>query len=106
MPGETNTGFPLGLWAVSVIATAFVYTWLFNTCGSVLAVTVMHGLFNIVGQFVALHPSVTGDPLSAYVIAGVNLVVALAILAVYGQTSFTRQPAAGMPLDSHGHNRA
>lgn len=58
-------------------------------------------LLSIAGQFVALHPSVTGDPLSASVIVGVNLLVALAILAVYGTASFTRwhAPAAEASAD-------
>ena len=91
VPGDANSGFPIVLWGLSIVATAFVYTWLFNnTGGSVLAVTLFHGLFNTLGPFIALHPSVTGNPLSAYVLVGANLTVALAILAVYGTRSFTR----------------
>jgi membrane protease YdiL (CAAX protease family) len=90
VPGDANGGFPLALWGLSIVTTAFVYTWLFNnTGGSVLAVTVFHGLFNILGPFIALHPSVTGNPLSVYVLVGVNLTFAIAILAVCGTKSFT-----------------
>lgn len=91
LPGDTNGGFPVVVWGVSIVATAFVYTWLFNeTGGSVLAVTVFHGLLNTLGAFVALHPSVTGEPLSAYVIAGVNVVFAVVVFAAYRRTATTR----------------
>lgn len=97
VPGDANSGFPLALWGLSIVATAFVYTWLFNnTGGSVLAVTVFHGLFNTLGPFIALHPSVTGNPLSVYVLVGVNLTFAIAILAVYGTKSFTRVQNPGI----------
>jgi membrane protease YdiL (CAAX protease family) len=97
VPGDANSGFPLALWGLSIVATAFVYTWLFNnTGGSVLAVTVFHGLFNTLGPFIALHPSVTGNSLSVYVLVGVNLTFATAILAVYGTKSFTRAQKTGI----------
>lgn len=30
LPGSANAAFPLGLWAVSIVASAVVYTWLFS----------------------------------------------------------------------------
>lgn len=97
VPGDANSGFPLALWGLSIVATAFVYTWLFNnTGGSVLAVTFFHGLFNTLGPFIALHPSVTGNPLSVHVLVGVNLTIAIVILALYGTTSFTHPQKAGV----------
>jgi hypothetical protein len=69
-----TTGFPLALLGGSVVATAFVYTWLVNnTGGSVLALTVFHGLRNVSNGLVALHPGVNGERLSAYVIVGMNV---------------------------------
>ncbi|WP_225317604.1 CPBP family intramembrane glutamic endopeptidase [Haloferax sp. CBA1150] len=97
-----NGGFPLALWGVSIVATAFIYTWLFNnTGGSVLAVTVLHGLLNVSNGLVALQPNVTGELLSAYVIAGTNVLFALVIILVYGTTSFARRRASVLaaPLD-------
>ncbi|MFC7251485.1 CPBP family intramembrane glutamic endopeptidase [Halomicroarcula sp. GCM10025324] len=105
VPGDANSGFPLPLWGLSIVATAFVYTWLFNnTGGSVLAVTLFHGLFNTLGPFIALHPSVTGNPLSAYVLAGVNVTFAVIILALYGTASFTRPQKTGV-TSAGGSNR-
>jgi membrane protease YdiL (CAAX protease family) len=87
-----NNGFPLALWGVSIVATAFIYTWLFNnTGGSVLAVTVFHGLLNVSNGLIALQPGVTGEPLSAYVIFGTNVLFALIIVLVYGAKTFTRR---------------
>lgn len=86
-----NSGFPLSLWAVSIVTTAFVYTWLFNnTDGSVLAVTVFHGLLNVLNGLVVLQPSATDDPSSAYAIVSVNVLFALSIVLLYGPASFTR----------------
>lgn len=52
----------MALWGISIVATAFVSTWLFNNMGgSVLAVTIFHGLFNVSNGLVALQPGVTGE---------------------------------------------
>lgn len=97
VPGDANSGFPLALWGLSIVATAFVYSWLFNnTGGSVLTVTLFHGLFNTLGPFIALHPSVTGNPLSVSVLVGVYLTFAIVILPLYGTTSFTRPQNVGI----------
>lgn len=91
LPGSENAGFPLPVWAVSITVSSIFYTWLFNnTGGSVLAVTLFHAGFNVWGRLVALHPSETGEVLSAYVIAGGNVVVALVIVVVYGGATLTR----------------
>lgn len=91
LPGDTNGGFPLALWATSIVASSIVYTWLFNgTGGSVIAVTVFHAGLNVWGRLVLLHPNVTGDWLSAVAMTGGNVLVALALLVVFGGARLAR----------------
>jgi hypothetical protein len=56
-------------------------------------VTVFHGLANTLGPFLAFHPSVTGDPPSAYATAGVNLALAVIVSFVHGRSVNARRPA-------------
>jgi hypothetical protein len=59
--------------------------------GSVLAVTIFHGLLNVSNGLVALQPGVTGDQLSAYVSAGTNVLFAVIIVLVDGTKTFTQR---------------
>lgn len=85
LPGSENAAFPLPLWGVSIVASAVVYTWLFNnTGGSVLAATLLHAGYNFWGPLVSLHPAQTGNPLSAYLITGLDVVLAVALVLAFG----------------------
>ena len=97
LPGTANAGFPLSLWAVSITLSSITYTWLYNnTAGSVLAVTLFHAGFNVWGRLIALHPSETGELLSAFVMTAGNAVVALGLVLVYGGATLTRsRPVQG-----------
>jgi len=90
LPGDQNGAMPLPLLAAFVLASAILYTWLYNnTGGSVLAVTLLHGGLNVWGQFIAVHPAETGDPLSGAVMVGVVTLVAVVLVAVYGVRTLT-----------------
>ena len=85
LPGDTNGALALPLMAAFILVSSIMYTWLFNsTGGSVLAVTLLHGGFNVVAQFVPVHPSNTGDVLSGVMMVAVVTVVAVVLVAVYG----------------------
>jgi membrane protease YdiL (CAAX protease family) len=93
LPGDQNGAMPLPLLAAFVLASAVLYTWLYNnTGGSVLAVTLLHGGLNVWGQFVAVHPAETGDPVSGAVMAGVVTILAGVLAAVYGVRTLAREP--------------
>ncbi|MFC6723724.1 CPBP family intramembrane glutamic endopeptidase, partial [Halobium palmae] len=73
LPGDTNGAMPLPLMAAFVVASSVMYTWLYNsTGGSVLAVTLLHGGFDVWNRFIASHPSNTGDPISGLMMVGVE----------------------------------
>jgi membrane protease YdiL (CAAX protease family) len=94
LPGDQNGAMPIPLLAAFILASAVLYTWLYNnTGGSVLAVTLLHGGFNVWGQFIAVHPAETGDPLSGAVMVGVVTVVAVVLVAVYGARTLARKPS-------------
>lgn len=95
LPGQAGGQFPLALWGVTITLTAILYTWMYNsTRGSILAVTLLHAGLNVWGPLVALHPDETGDPLSAYVMAGGYAVLALLLVLAFGGETLTGSGAA------------
>jgi hypothetical protein len=91
LPGDQNSAMPLPFLAAFVLASAVLYTWLYNnTGGSVLAATLLHGGFNVWGQFIAVHPSETNDPVSGAVMAGVVALLAVVLVGVYGARTLRR----------------
>jgi uncharacterized protein len=72
------------LWLISIVADAFVYTWIYNsTKGSILLVALFHGSGNIFGAFI------TGVSPIAYTL--VNCVMAIALIAVFGRANLSRR---------------
>lgn len=91
LPGSENAAFPLPLWGLSIVASAVAYTWLFNnTGGSVLAVTLLHAGYNFWGPMLVLHPGQTGSLLSAYVITGTDVLIALVLVVAFGAATLRR----------------
>jgi membrane protease YdiL (CAAX protease family) len=103
LPGDRNGAMPLPLLAAFVLASAVLYTWLYNnTGGSVLAVTLLHGGLNVWGQFVAVHPAETGDPLSGVVMVVVVTFVAVVLVSVYGPRTLARESDPNADADVDG----
>ncbi|MGB3638899.1 MAG: type II CAAX endopeptidase family protein [Rivularia sp. (in: cyanobacteria)] len=70
------------LWFISIVADAFVYTWIYNsTKGSILVVALFHGSLNIFGAFI---PGVS--PVAS---ALVHCVVAIALVGVFGSANLS-----------------
>jgi uncharacterized protein len=81
--GNSMSEFPL-LWFISIVADAFIYTWIYNsTKGSILLVALLHGSGNV---FIAF---ITG--LSPVAFALVNCVAAIGLIAVFGKTNLSRR---------------
>jgi membrane protease YdiL (CAAX protease family) len=75
--------YPFGSWFIGIVALAFIYTWLYNgTRGSLLVVTLFHVLMNTFG---VLIPGVSVTALTI-----VYVVVALGLVAVFGQENLAR----------------
>lgn len=73
-----------GLWMISIVSSAFIYTWLYNsTEGSILIVALVHVSENISG---ALMPGVS--PL-AYAL--LNCFAAIILIAIFGRTNLSRR---------------
>jgi len=72
------------LWFISIVAVAFIYTWLYNsTQGSILLVALLHVSENLYGAFI------TGVSPIAYAL--LNCVVAIILIAVFGRTNLSRR---------------
>lgn len=83
MMGNPMSEYPF-LWFISIVADAFIYTWLYNsTKGSILLVALFHGAGNIFGAFI------TGVSPVAYAL--VNCVVAIILIAVFGRVNLSRR---------------
>lgn len=92
--GPPDWSIPLR--GVFIISGAVIYTWLFNnTGGSVLAVSLFHAGTNIWGRLIGVHPMVTGDIVSGYVLSGANLALALLLVVFFGARSLTDGSPAG-----------
>lgn len=101
LPGGENAGFPIPLWLVAIVSMSIVYAWLYNnTGGSVLAVTLFHAGVNVWDRLVALHPSETGETISAVLVAGSQLLLAVVLVVTFGGASLTRTRGRGRP-DRH-----
>lgn len=73
-----------------IISGTVIYTWLFNnTGGSVLAVTLFHAGTNIWGRLLGVHPMITGDIVSGYILGGANLALAILLVVIFGARSLT-----------------
>jgi membrane protease YdiL (CAAX protease family) len=80
-------GSVVALRLVSTVGAAVTFTWLFNnTGGSVLAVTLLHAGINLWGRLLATSPTV--QP-AATVFTAENLLLALALLVIYGEATLT-----------------
>ncbi len=74
---------PFVIWFISTVASAFVYTWLYNsTQGSVLAVALYHVLDNTYGALIG-----SGSVAASCI---VNVGVAVALVAVFGMANLSR----------------
>lgn len=98
LPEGANAAFPFPLWGASIVSLSVVYTWLFNnTGGSLLAVTLFHGGLNVWGGLVALHPSETGETISAVAITGTQVLLALVLVVAFGAATLSGGATAGPP---------
>jgi membrane protease YdiL (CAAX protease family) len=83
LTGNLMAQSPL-FWLISIVASAFIYTWLFNsTGGSILLVALLHVSGNVTG---AIIPGV-----SPGVYALLNCVAAIMLIAVFGSTNLSRR---------------
>jgi membrane protease YdiL (CAAX protease family) len=90
-PGSAQHGLPFGIYLLETMGAAFLYTWLFNSTGSVLLVMLLHAGSNAVANFIPFYAT-TGpiSQLSAVVI--VLWIVAALLLAIYGPKHLARRP--------------
>jgi membrane protease YdiL (CAAX protease family) len=83
LTGNLMAQSPL-LWFISIVAVAFIYTWLYNsTQGSILLVALLHVSENLFG---ALIPGV-----SPVAYAFLNCVVATILILVFGKVNLSHQ---------------
>jgi membrane protease YdiL (CAAX protease family) len=83
LTGNLMAQSPL-LWFISIVAVAFIYTWLYNsTQGSILLVALLHVSENLYGAFI---PGV-----SPIAYALLNCVVAIVLILVFGKMNLSHR---------------
>jgi membrane protease YdiL (CAAX protease family) len=91
VPGSAQSPLPLPWYLAHVIAVSILYTWLFNNArGSALLVAFLHAGSNAVTSWV---PITAAEGLFKTLI-GVEWLLAIALIAVYGARTLTRHEAA------------
>ncbi len=83
-PDNPMNSYPFGIWFVSTVASAIVYTWLYNSSGgSVFATSLYHIAKN------TINPWLTGTSIGGACI--VEVIMAGVLLAVFGPTHLARR---------------
>jgi membrane protease YdiL (CAAX protease family) len=90
--GSTQS-YPFWLFVLGMVASAIIYTWVFNsTGGSLLSVTLLHAAFNTSAISLPVLPAVTGDDNVVVTTVVLRCVIAAVIVAVAGAARLTRSP--------------
>ncbi|MHB1132675.1 MAG: CPBP family intramembrane glutamic endopeptidase [Chloroflexota bacterium] len=94
-----QNGMPFAGFWLSTIAAALLLTWIYNnTHGSLLLAILFHASMN---AWSSVLPFPTDGPFF-WMLVGVQSVVALVVLAVYGPTRLSRRPVEEMPYVKQG----
>ena len=82
--GNPMSDYPFVLWFISVVAGAFLYTWLYNSAkGSILIVTLFHVALNTFGVVVS--------GVSLVALAILYCAVAIILIAVFGRANLSHR---------------
>jgi hypothetical protein len=90
--GSFLSRVPLHWFLLDVLASAILYTWIFNnTHGSVLLTILLHAAGNTTGNMLPILPPATTD-LRIYLFSiGVRWCLAMLVVIITGHESFSRQ---------------
>jgi membrane protease YdiL (CAAX protease family) len=93
-PGSSLYGAPFLIYLVLITALTFVYTWLYNNTGSILACALYHTWSNLVAVYLVVD---VADPSFGLFTLGVQLGVVVLLIAVYGPKRLSRKGGRGNP---------
>lgn len=95
--GNAFSSTPPLSYLLSTMATSIIFTWVFNnTRGSVLLAHMLHQALNI--WTVIYLPDPAGSALFSWLGTGMNCLVALIVVVVYGAARLSRKPVAELPV--------
>jgi membrane protease YdiL (CAAX protease family) len=81
---------------VGILAMSVVVTWIFNnTRGSVLPIILLHGAMN---TWPDLFAPIGGSPALAWVGTALMVLLATAVVLVFGPARLSRKPASELPI--------
>ena len=88
--GSTQS-YPFWLFLLGMVASAIIYTWVFNsTGGSLLSVALLHAAFNTSTISLPVLPAVTGDNSVMVTTILLRIAIAVVIVVVAGPARLTR----------------
>jgi len=89
--GSTQGTIPFGSYIVATIATAVLFTWLYNSSGgSLLLVTLLHASLQATYVLLPVLPTATGGPAVYNLHTLVAAVLAATVVAMTGSPTLTR----------------
>lgn len=91
LEGAALANLPLWAWFIQVVATAVLFTWLYNnTAASLSAALLFHAMVNLSIQvFPPLDLQAGGDPRGFFILTALYVLAAAAVVMVWGAQTLT-----------------
>jgi membrane protease YdiL (CAAX protease family) len=94
IPGSSLYGAPFPIYLLLITASTFVYTWLYNNTGSILACALYHTWSNLAAVYLVVD---VADPIFGLLTLGVQLGVVVLLIVVFGPKRLSREGGRGNP---------
>jgi membrane protease YdiL (CAAX protease family) len=95
LPDMPPTLYPA--FAIQVVALAVIYTWIYNSTGSLLLVVLFHTATNAPLTLVLIPLGIDDYALPYWIMAGVTVLAAIIMVAVYGPANLSRHQRRQQP---------
>jgi membrane protease YdiL (CAAX protease family) len=86
IPNSAFYGTPFIGYMIQLTSLSFIFTWLYNNSGSILACILYHAWMNFVGAYLMVDIT---EPIYGLVILFIQFAIPVAIVVLYGSKSFS-----------------